>query len=141
MNEIPNPITRVEIYLANLAGQSAVIPPAPITRIEQYLAKLVELNGGGTKEETDDNDGAVTKALDAGTLYHFTGDLTDLTITLTDTTDLAHYHFDFVSGDTAVELTLPDSVIMPDGFAVEANKRYEIDICNNYGTAQEWSVT
>ena len=94
-------------------------------------------------EITISTDGAVTQALDPYTLYHFTGNLTSLTITLNApaTGQIAHYHFDFVGGSgTPATLSLPNSVIMPDTFvAPDADIRYEIDILNNYGTIVEWS--
>lgn len=103
-----------------------------------------ELNTKADKvtEVTVATDGAVTQALEAGKWYHFTGALTGLTITLTAPAsgELAQYHFDFTSGATAPTLTMPDSVVMPEGFSVEANKRYEVDILNNYGVAQSWEV-
>lgn len=47
MSKLPdNPNTRLERYLARLAGQDVSIPDTPITRIECYLAYLIE-NGGG----------------------------------------------------------------------------------------------
>lgn len=84
--------------------------------------------------------GAVTQALDAGKLYHFTGALTSLTITLNAPAsgDLAEYHFDFNSGSTAPTLTMPNTVTMPDSFTVEANKRYEVDVLNGYGAVISW---
>ena len=43
---IPKPITRVEQYLASIAGASAVTLPAyPITREEYYLASWAEKSG------------------------------------------------------------------------------------------------
>ena len=91
-------------------------------------------------EETITTSGAVTKALDPYTLYHFTGALTSLTITLNAPAQdqIAHYHFDFLSGSTAPTLTLPNAVTMPDSFSVEASMRYEIDLLNNFGTVVEW---
>lgn len=93
-------------------------------------------------EVTVATDGAVSQTLEAGKWYHFTGALTSLTITLTAPAsgELAQYHFDFASGATAPTLTMPDSVVMPEGFSVEANKRYEVDVLNNYGVAQSWEV-
>lgn len=87
--------------------------------------------------------GAVTQALDAGKIYHFTGDFTALTITLNAPANgqLAQYHFDFLSGATAPTLTMPNTVTMPDSFAVEASKRYEVDVLNNYGTVMAWAVS
>ena len=94
-------------------------------------------------EVTVSTAGAVTQALDAGKIYHFTGALSALTVTLNAPAsgDLAQYHFDFLSGSTAATLTLPNTVVMPSGFTVEANKRYEVDILNNYGTVMSWATS
>lgn len=91
-------------------------------------------------EVTVSTAGAVTQALDAGKIYHFTGALTALTITLNTPASgqLAHYHFDFDSGSTAPTLTIPQTVTMPSGFTVKASKHYEIDILNNYGAVMAW---
>ena len=91
-------------------------------------------------EVTVSDDGAVTQALDPGKIYHFTGALTALTITLNAPASgqLAQYHFDFNSGSTAATLTLPNTVTMPSGFTVEASKHYEIDILNGYGVVVSW---
>ena len=67
------------------------------------------------------------------------GFITDLTISLDDLD--GHYNFSFYSGSTPVNLTLPEAVFMPDGFSVQANKRYEIDIDGTWGTYQEWSLS
>lgn len=112
--------------------------------VYQDLDGYVVLSGEGgfsiMQEITISDSGAVTQALSPNILYHFTGNLTSLTITLSSTTGIAYYHFDFNSGSTAVQLSLPQTVIMPDDFSVEASYRYEIDILNNYGTVQNWSV-
>lgn len=93
-------------------------------------------------EVTVSTAGSVSQAMDAGKIYHFTGSLTALTITLNSASGIpAQYHFDFTSGATAPTVTLPSTVKMPDSFTVEANKRYEIDILNGYGVVQSWSVT
>lgn len=94
-----------------------------------------------TPEVTVSSAGAVAQALDADTIYHFTGALTALTITLAAPSggELAHYHFDFLSGSTAPTLTLPQTVVMPESFTVEANKRYEVDVLNNYGAVMAWA--
>lgn len=87
-------------------------------------------------------DGAVTQALDAGKSYKFTGALTSLTITLNPTTRAhAQYHFTFVSGATAVTLSIPGTIRMPDGFSVEANKTYEMDFLDGLGLCACWTDT
>jgi hypothetical protein len=45
-NELPNPITRDEKYLAKAAGVDVDIP-TPITREEKYLNAIAEGGGGG----------------------------------------------------------------------------------------------
>ena len=92
-------------------------------------------------EITNSTAGAVTQALDAGKIYHFTGALTSLTITLNAAGAgiIPQYHFDFDSGSTAPTVTLPGTVTMEGGtFTPEASKHYEIDILNNYGVYVEW---
>lgn len=106
---------------------------AAATDLANKADKVTEVTNSGT--------GAVSLALDAEKIYHFTGALTSLTPTLTAPASgqLAHYHFDFDSGSTAPTLTLPQTVTMPSGFTVEASKHYEIDILNNYGTVMAWA--
>lgn len=94
-------------------------------------------------EQTISTAGAVSQTLSPFVIYHFTGAVTSLTITLgvPESGQLAHYHFDFLSGSTAATLSLPQSVDMPDNFVVESNNRYEIDILNNYGTVMSWATS
>lgn len=82
-------------------------------------------------------DGAVSKSLSERVNCAFTGALTSLTITLGGTAT-GHYHFSFFSGSTAPTLTLPSSVLTPDGFQVEANRVYEVDILNKWACIQSW---
>lgn len=94
-------------------------------------------------EVTISDSGSVSQALDANKIYHFTGALTALTITLNapSANKNAHYHFDFLSGATAPTVTIPNTVTMPDGWSVDAENRYEVDILNNYATAASWAVS
>ena len=86
-------------------------------------------------EVTVSTSGAVTQALDAGKIYHFTGALTALTITLNAASSgqIAQYHFDFDCGSTAPTVTIPNTVTMPDGNSFDASTHYEVDILNGYG--------
>ena len=66
-----------------------------------------------------------------------------LTVTLAaqpDAKRVAEYHFIFRSGSTPTVLNLPESVIKPEDFAVEANKIYEVSICENLMLVQSWGV-
>ncbi len=90
---------------------------------------------------TVSDSGAVTQALDAGTVYQFTGALTSLTISFNATSDLPQYHFIFTTGSTAFDPVLPNGVVLPDGHTWEANKRYEVDILDGYAVVASWAVS
>lgn len=111
---------------------------------EDHVHKLPTLSDLGAEPawsaEANIQDGAVTKSLSERVSCIFTGDLTSLTITLGGETN-GHYHFDFSTGSTAPTLTLPSSVLTPDGFQVEANKAYEVDILNKHAAIQSWSLS
>lgn len=90
-------------------------------------------------EDANDDNGAVTQAIPKNTLFDFVGTLTSLTITLADGL-YDHYHFRFTA-PTAITLTMPASVTMPDNFTVEAGKFYEVDIFNAYAVVQSWTAS
>lgn len=94
-------------------------------------------------EQTVSTAGAVTQALDPYVIYHFTGALTALTITLNTPASgqIAHYHFDFNCGSTAPSVTIPNTVTMPDNNSFVANEHYEVDILNNYGAVISWALS
>ena len=116
-----------------------------LTNDSGFLTQHQDISGKADKTQTVtvSTGGAVTQALDAGKIYVFTGALTSLTLTFNtpSTGDLAQYHFIFSTGSTAPTLTLPSGVMMPDGWSVEADKRYEVDILDGYGVAVSWAVT
>ena len=133
--------SRTEAILQNMLGESYDLE-VPQSREELLLQLLLgEFEAIKGSEQSDASTGIVSATLESGKIYHFTGEITELTVTLEETEGVAHYHFDFLSGSTATVLNLPASVIMTDGFEVEANKRYEIDILDSYGAAQEWSLS
>lgn len=125
-------------------------PPYPVTSVNGYTGTVL-LSIPSTPadigaepavtEVTIPTAGAVTQALDPGKIYHFTGALTSLTITLAapGTGIIPQYHFDFDSGSTAPTVTLPGTVTMQGGtFTPEASKHYEVDILNGYGVYMAW---
>lgn len=82
-------------------------------------------------------------ALDPNKFYVFP-EMSALSVTLAppESSDIVNeYHFRFTSGSAATVLTLPNGVVEPDDFSVEANKVYEISIVDNYMLAVSWSVS
>ena len=76
-----------------------------------------------------------TLEIQANKFYKF-GEVTELNLTLaeiTDTTQLNEYMFEFVSGDTATTLTLPDTIKWLETPTIGANKTYQCSIVNNIG--------
>lgn len=101
--------------------------------------KLTHSEAPEVGEITISDSGAVTQALEANYIYHFTGALTSLTITLTPATGLAQYHFDFRTGSTVPTFTTTGIIF--DDLELEANTRYEVDVLNGYGAVLSWPIT
>ena len=53
-DNLPEPKSRKESYLAKAAGMDVTIPEAPESRIEQYLAAIAEGGGGGGTSDFDE---------------------------------------------------------------------------------------
>lgn len=84
-----------------------------------------------------------TVELEPNKLYVFP-EMASLTYTLatpSDTSIANEYHFVFRSGATATELVHPANVSVPDGFAVDKNKVYEISILEGCMAYQSWAVS
>ena len=47
----------------------------------------------------------------------------------------------FTSGSTPTDVALPPEIKMPDGFKVEANREYEINVYQNRAVVGSWAVT
>lgn len=98
-------------------------------------------SGGTVRIEKLSTDTAVE--LEPNKLYIFP-EMAELTLTLAEPTDTGianEYHVVFRSGATATTLTLPNTVKLPSGFSVDANKIYEISILEGCLCAQSWAVT
>ena len=114
--------------------------PAGFNLVSAVLDALPDAAEQWTEQSVSAS-GAVTQALDPYVIYHFTGALTSLTVTLNEAASgqLAHYHFDFDCGSTAPTVTIPNTVKMPDGSSFDAGRRYELDILNNCGAVLSWA--
>lgn len=98
-------------------------------------------SGGTIRIEKLSTDTAVE--LEPNKLYIFP-EMSELTITLAEPSDTGianEYHFVFQSGATATTLTIPDTVKIPSGFAVDARKIYEVSILEGCLCAQSWAVS
>lgn len=106
-----------------------------------FISAVEAIETAQWTEQTVSTAGAVTQALSPYVIYHFTGSLTSLTVTLTAAASgqIAHYHFDFDCGSTAPTVTIPNTVTMPDGNSFDADRHYEVDILNNYGAVISWA--
>lgn len=74
----------------------------------------------------------------ANTTYNC-GELTSLTISNPPANGA--YSIVFTSGATPTDLSVDPAIKMPDGFSVEANKRYEINVLNRWAVAGSWAVS
>lgn len=105
----------------------------------QQLGGDVDGKQDKAEEVTITTSGAITQALEAGKIYHFTSDaLTSLTVTAENPTE-GVYEFDFISGETAPTVTMPTEWVMPDNFMVEPSARYRIVVVNGYAVVNRWS--
>lgn len=91
-------------------------------------------------EVTIQTSGDVIQALDAGKIYHFTGAVSALMLTLNPVSSetIEQYHFDFDSGSTAAVVSIPGVIWQNAAFSPKPNKHYEVDILNGYGVVTAW---
>lgn len=71
------------------------------------------------------------------TIYNC-GEVASLTISNQPAT--GEYSIVFTSGSTPTDLSIDPDIKMPDGFTVEANKRYEINVSNRWAVVGSWAV-
>lgn len=67
------------------------------------------------------------------------GEVTSLTISNPPATGA--YSVKFTSGSTPTDLSIDPAIKMPDGFSVEANKRYEINVSGGWAVVGSWAVS
>lgn len=92
-------------------------------------------------EFVDDLNAAPTITVQDNKFYVCDGTQTSLTIPMIDATDSPSFIVRFNSGTTPTVLTITDQIKMPDGFEVEANKTYEINVARWYALIAEWPYT
>lgn len=126
----------VQTSLDNADSALQSVPPTYRTAAAQDVIDATKADK--VPEVTISTSGAVSQALDAGKIYHFTGALTALTVTATNPTT-GKYQFDFISGATAPTLIVPASWVMPNNFLVEPSARYSLSIQNGYCSLEKWS--
>ena len=160
------PQSRNEAILQNMLGADNALEP-PQSRIEDLLQQILDSGGGGgesnavkyTAQSLTDPQKAQARAniaaaavptvetisgtsatIDAevDTIYKC-GELTALTIDTFPPT--GSFSVLFTSGSTATVFTEPSGMVMPDGFSVEANKRYEINVSDGYAVVASWAVS
>lgn len=164
------PLNRHEEFLAAAAAGDAS-ELTPMNREEQFLVAIAEAvaeGGGGGGESnavkytvqsltdpqkaqartniaaaavpTMETISGTSATIDAevNTIYKC-GELTALTIGTFPPT--GSFSVVFTSGSTATVFTEPSGMTMPDGFSVEANKRYEINVSDGYAVVASWAVS
>lgn len=141
-NDLSNKPT-IPTKTSDLTNDSGFITSAPVTSVNGNTgAVTLDADDVGAEtaitEVTIATDGAVTQALAQNTWYHFTGDLTSLTVTASAPT-AGRYQFDFISGSTAPTLTIPDSWTIPNQFIIEPNARYKIVVEDGFMYLNKWS--
>ena len=163
------PLTRKEQYLSNIAGQGGDLPEEPLTRVEQYLDYIARNGGtgGGSVDITIDSapTQGSTNAVSSGGVYAALREVDGVSVSVTvDGTEpvvtalpnsryicgeLSSLTFTpcssglcevvFSSGTTPTVLNLPQTVVLPEWFEVEANRTYEISILDGvYGAVMVW---
>lgn len=138
----PNARTIAEA-LPNIAGDGSV----------------VDLSAYRTAEEQDAIDSAQNAAIAAKsvkpTIVAISGTTPTITpednaiyncgeverLTISNPTATGDYSIVFTSGSTPTDLSIDPAIKMPDGFSVEANKRYEINVSNSWAVVGSWAVT
>ena len=148
------PVTHLERYIAGTVE--------PVTHLEKVFSKYGGGGGGGgSVTSVNGKTGAVTLTAEdvgaaeaetvvavsgttptiepqANTIYNC-GEVTSLTIS--NPTATGAYSIVFASGSTPTDLSIDPAIKMPDGFTVEANTLYEINVLDNRAVIGSWAVS
>lgn len=143
LNEVYIEMPMVEKRIANLDSnlkdletnleKSVKTLNAQITDGDNALSKKIQ-EMDTTEKITVTNSGAVYRYLSPNVFYDFTGDLTELSLTLPNDAFSKAYEYkgQFKSGATAPTVSFPSKVKVI-GPSIEPNKTYQFSIVNNIG--------
>lgn len=145
-NELEEPQSRIEYLLQEIleqGGTGEVTSAAVATAIgsmssaqKQSTRESLDVSAIPTVETVSGATPSIEAA--ANTIYEC-GELTSLTITSFPAS--GEFTIKFDSGSTPTTFTEPTGMIMPDGFSIEANKHYEINVSNGYAVKADWTVS
>lgn len=147
------PVTHLEKTIAGTVE--------PVTHLEQVISEYGGGSGGGAVSSVNGKTGNVmltaedVGAAPAETVVEVSGTTPTITpapntiykcgevasLTISNPTATGAYSVIFTSGATATDLSIPPDLKMPDGFTVEANRRYEINVSGGYAVAGSWAVS
>ena len=105
----------------------------------QNKAIAAALENKADKEATVTVSGTTPTITPAPNTIYICGEVASLTISNPPATGA--YSIVFTSGSTATDLSIPPELKMPDGFSVEANRIYEINVLANRAVAGSWAVS
>lgn len=104
---------------------------------ETGSARLVAPQSG-TERVVEVSDAEITLSPEANAVY-VCGEVSALT--LSDFPAGGSFVLVFTSGAEATVLTVPQTLVMPEAFLVDANTRYEINVRDGYALAAGWPAT
>ena len=108
-----------------------------LTAAQQAQART---NVGAAEAETVvEVSGATPTITPANNTIYNCGEVTSLTIS--NPTATGAYSITFTSGSTPTDLSIDPAIKMPDGFTVEANRLYEINVLANRAVADSCAVS
>lgn len=144
-NELREPESRIEALLLELleqGGTGEVTAAAVASAIDamtgdQKSAVREDLNVPAKPDNVTVSGTTPTIEAAANTIYEC-GELASLTIDSVPAN--GDFTIKFISGSTPTTLTTPAGMIMPDGFAVAQNTRYEINVSDGCAVAAGWGV-
>ena len=147
------PVTHLEKTIAGTVE--------PVTHLEQVISEYGGGSGGGAVSSVNGKTGNVmltaedVGAAPAETVVEVSGTTPTITpapntiykcgevasLTISNPTATGAYSVIFTSGATATDLSIPQTLLMPDGFTVEANRLYEINVLDNRAVIGSWAVS